>query len=167
MLPFHFGGGGNQHIERGGFPNSNSQSPNPQCPQQRGTLSGTSFSATLRPGWALANPRLSKSRGSLPPTPGLSPVLSCPVLSWTGLVASCCNCPGLVWLGVCCQAGCQVIRLSACCPMPAVRCRTARPFIPLIHPNPPACPHHITLPTTSMNQPGRPAPAPAPRLVLS
>lgn len=36
--------------------------------------------------------------------------------------------------------------------MPAVRCRTARPFIPLIHPNPPACPHHITLPTTSMNQ---------------
>lgn len=77
-------GGNHQHIERGGFPNSNSQSPNPQCPQQRGTLSGTSFSATLRPGWALANPRLSKSRGSLPPTPGLSPVLSCPVLDWTG-----------------------------------------------------------------------------------
>lgn len=61
-----------------GFPNSNPKS-NPLYPQQKGGLSGTSVSAALRPGWALANPRLSKSRGSSPPK---SPPLVPPGLVW-------------------------------------------------------------------------------------
>lgn len=126
----------------------------------RSTLSGTSVSAALRPGWALANPRLPKSRGSShhPPNPHpwclLDWWVSCTLLLY-------CNSPRCAVL-----SGCQVIRLSAvqCCwPAPT---STAHPFIhsfippTCIHPSthPPALSHHITLPPIkSMNQPGGPA----------
>lgn len=73
VLPFHFGGG--DHTLKGGASRAPTQSPTRCVPSRERDQSGTSFSATLRPGWALANPRLSKSRGSFPPTPGAS---------WTG-----------------------------------------------------------------------------------
>lgn len=145
---------GRDHPLKGGLPELQLKVQPAVSPAER-DQSGTSFSATLRPGWALANPRLSKSRGTFSPTPGDS---------WTG--GFCCNCPG-----VCCQA----VRLSASL-LSNARCPL--PHCPPIHsirpPNPPAGPHHITLPIKSMNQPGRPALAAAlsllhstPRLGLS
>lgn len=114
-----------------GFPNSNPKS-NPLYPQQKGGLSGTSVSTALRPGWALANPRLSKSRGSSPPQ------IPTPGASWTGVVfyTTAVTGPGVL-------SGCQVIRLSAVqCPL----LPTAAPALPIhsIHPHvlPPVPSHH-------------------------
>lgn len=105
---------GRDHPLKGGLPELQLKVQPAVSPAER-DQSGTSFSATLRPGWALANPRLSKSRGSFPPP-----------LATPGLVAS------AVTAQVC------AVRLSGyppvCCPMPAAHCRTARPFIPSTHP---------------------------------
>lgn len=101
-------------IERGAS-RTPTQSPTRSGPQQRGTQVGPRSPLHS----ALAGPWLIRD---CPSPEGLCP----PPLATPGLVAS------AVTAQVC------AVRLSGyppvCCPMPAAHCRTARPFIPSIHP---------------------------------